>query len=50
MLGLLAGWCGLPREEISLKELLSVFDIEKMPRERVVHRGEFDDSYLMGRK
>lgn len=48
MLGLLAGWCGMPREEISLKELLAGFDINKMPREKVIHRGAEDDGWLLG--
>ncbi|MFI5380298.1 MAG: tRNA glutamyl-Q(34) synthetase GluQRS [Tepidisphaerales bacterium] len=48
LLGLLARWCGVAVEEISLQEFTGRFDIGKMPGERIVFTGE-DDRWLRGK-
>jgi hypothetical protein len=46
MLALLARWSGVPAADaISFNELLSAFDLRKMPRQPVVMRPE-DDAWL----
>ena len=48
LLGLLARWCGIEAEQISLREFAERFDIGRMPRERIVFTGA-DDRWLRGK-
>ena len=48
MLGLLARWCGIVAEEISLREFTERFDVRNMSNERIVFTPE-DDRWLTGK-
>ncbi|MGA2502190.1 MAG: tRNA glutamyl-Q(34) synthetase GluQRS [Tepidisphaeraceae bacterium] len=48
MLGLLARWCGIAVEEISLREFAEGFVIEKLPAERIAFTPG-DDRWLLGK-
>ncbi len=45
LLGLLARWSGIEAQEITLDEFAERFDIDKLPRQRIVYTDQ-DDRWL----